>query len=268
MEEEKEQAPGTGDQGPEGSPNPSADLAYQSATPDPGSQSADITGIVEAVLFAADAPVGVERLVQVAGAAPEAIQAAVIELNRQYSASGRTFRINRVAQGFQLYTMPEYAEWVRRLYQHQYVHRLSRAAPEVLAIVAYRQPMTRPEIEKLRNVDCSGPLLTLLERRLIATAGRAHRPGNPFLYRTTREFLRYFGLERLEDLPRIEELGDFLASHQPGGESEPRTFETLAVDFREAGDSGPGPRDQGTEGSGAEPGTPEYPVPGPEPQNP
>lgn len=230
-----------------------------------GSPSSDITGIVEAVLFAADAPVGVERLVHVAGATTEAIQAAVIELNRQYSDSGRTFRINRVAQGFQLYTVPEYAEWVRRLYQHQYVHRLSRAALEVLAIVAYRQPMTRPEIEKLRNVDCSGPLLTLLERRLIATAGRAHRPGNPFLYRTTREFLRYFGLERLEDLPRIEELGDFLASHQPGAEDqvEPvpgtRTFDSLAVDLSGVGDRGAGAEEQG---AGHEP-QPETPEPDP-----
>ena len=209
---------------------------------------ADITGIVEAVLFAADAPVGPERLDQLAETTIDAVQTATIELNRQYSATGRTFRINRVAQGFQLYTVPEYAEWVRRLYQHQYVHRLSRAALEVLAIVAYRQPITRPEIEKLRSVDCSGPLLTLLERRLIATAGRAHRPGNPFLYRTTREFLRYFGLEQLEDLPRIEELGDFLATHQPGADAdetesrpEGRTFDTLAVDLSEGRGQGPDP---------------------------
>lgn len=195
--------------------------------------------VVEAVLFAADAPVGPERLAQLAGADAGAVAGAVVELNRAYQASGRTFRINKVAQGYQLYTMPEYAQWVRDLYQHQYVHRLSRAALEVLAIVAYRQPITRPETEKLRSVDCSGPLLTLLERRLIATAGRAHRPGNPFLYRTTREFLRYFGLESLDDLPRLEELGEFLASHQPGspgsGEPEPRapahTFDSLAVDL-------------------------------------
>ncbi|MEO0070369.1 MAG: SMC-Scp complex subunit ScpB, partial [candidate division WOR-3 bacterium] len=114
-----------------------------------------------------------------------------------------------------LHTLPEYADWIRKLYQHNRVQRLSAAALEVLAIIAYQQPVTRPEIEKLRGVDSSGPILTLLERGLIVTAGRAHRPGNPFLYRTTEEFLRYFGLESLDELPRLEELEAFLAAREP-----------------------------------------------------
>jgi segregation and condensation protein B len=193
----------------------------------------EVQRIVESLLFAADAPLGPERLAGLARVPAETVLRAVQNLNQQYTDTGRVFRINRVAQGFQLYTVPEYADWVRSLYQHQFVHRLSRAALEVLAIVAYRQPVTRPDIEKLRNVDCSGPLLTLLERRLVATAGRAHRPGNPFLYRTTREFLRYFGLESLDDLPRLDELSQFLAERQPGEETVQtgvEAFDTLAID--------------------------------------
>jgi segregation and condensation protein B len=199
--------------------------------------------VIEALLFAADAPVKLDRLAELAESTPEDARAVVDELNAVYEETGRTFRVQRVAQGYQLYTMPDYAEFVRRLYQHQYTHRLSRAALEVLAIIAYKQPVTRPEVEQLRGVDCSGPLVTLLERRLIATYGRASRPGNPFLYRTTPEFLRYFGLAGLEDLPRMEEIGEFLARRETGsdggesdkGETSAATapveqFDSLAMD--------------------------------------
>lgn len=185
--------------------------------------------VIEALLFAADSPVKLDRLAELAEASPETTRAVIDDLNATYEETGRTFRVQRVAQGFQLYTMPAYAEFVRRLYQHQYTHRLSRAALEVLAIVAYKQPVTRPEIEQLRGVDCSGPLVTLLERRLIATYGRASRPGNPFLYRTTPEFLRYFGLAGVEDLPRMEEIGEFLARREAGPDAgEPNKAETTA----------------------------------------
>ena len=190
--------------------------------------------VLEALLFAADAPVKLDRLAELAEVPPETVRAVIDQLNANYQENGRTFRVQRVAQGFQLYTMPDYAEFVRRLYQHQYTHRLSRAALEVLAIVAYKQPVTRPEVDQLRGVDCSGPLVTLLERRLIATYGRAARPGNPFLYRTTPEFLRYFGLAGLEDLPRMEEIGEFLARRETGPDAgEPdkgETFDSLAMD--------------------------------------
>ena len=200
----------------------------------PSPQPLDPTEVIEALLFAADAPVKLDRLAELAEVPPETARTVIDRLNANYQESGRTFRVQRVAQGFQLYTMPDYAEFVRRLYQHQYTHRLSRAALEVLAIIAYKQPVTRPEVEQLRGVDCSGPLVTLLERRLIATYGRASRPGNPFLYRTTPEFLRYFGLAGLEDLPRMEEIGEFLARREAGPDAgEPdkgETFDSLAMD--------------------------------------
>ncbi|MBM3322442.1 SMC-Scp complex subunit ScpB [candidate division WOR-3 bacterium] len=193
----------------------------------------EVQRVLESLLFAADAPLALDRLTVLLGVPPETVLRAVHNLNEQYTATGRVFRVSRVAQGFQLYSMPEYAEWVRRLYQHQFTHRLSRAALEVLAIVAYRQPVTRPDIEALRKVDCSGPLLTLLERRLVATAGRAHRPGNPFLYRTSREFLRYFGLESLDDLPRLDELSQFLPDTVPSEEPGPE-YDTLAIEPKQS----------------------------------
>lgn len=175
---------------------------------------ADLERIVEALLFACDQPLPLNRLAELTGADQEQIRTAIATLNQAYVDTNRAFRITRVAHGYQLYTLPEYADWIRKLYQHQRVQRLSPAALEVLAIIAYRQPVTKPEIENLRGVDCSAPLLTLLERGLIVTAGRAHRPGNPFLYRTTREFLRYFGLDSLDELPSLEDLGAFLADRE------------------------------------------------------
>ncbi|MBN2465042.1 SMC-Scp complex subunit ScpB [candidate division WOR-3 bacterium] len=214
-----------------------SDASADSPIPSPLAPSPsplDPAQVIEALLFAADSPVKLDRLAELAEVPPEKVRAVIDELNAKYAETGRTFRVQRVAQGYQLYSMPDYAEFVRRLYQHQYTHRLSRAALEVLAITAYKQPVTRPEIEQLRGVDCSGPLVTLLERRLIATYGRASRPGNPFLYRTTPEFLRYFGLAGLEDLPRMEEIGEFLARRETGttggAPDKGETYDSLAMD--------------------------------------
>lgn len=212
---------------PESDRSDESDASDRSGPPPP-----PLPSIIEAVLFAADEPIPITKLAEIAGVTPDEARAATDKLNEEYESGNRSFRVHRVAQGFQLYTRAEYADWVRRLYSHSSTQRLSKAALEVLAIIAYNQPVTRPDIEKLRNVDCSGPLLTLLERRLIATAGRAHRPGNPFLYRTTREFLRYFGLEKIEDLPQMEELGEFLATHQPIEARQGQVFDNLAVDLR------------------------------------
>ena len=196
----------------------------------PPAPAVALLNAVEALLFAAEEPLPSSRIAEIGSADVEAVRAAVAELNRIYEDNGRTFRIDRVAQGFQLYTLPEYAQPVRQFYRRQLVQRLSRAALEVLAVVAYRQPVTRPQIEEFRGVDCSGPLVTLLERRLVATAGKAHRPGSPYLYRTTREFLRYFGLEALDDLPPLEELGKFLAGAlEEDRQLEIETSERLAI---------------------------------------
>jgi segregation and condensation protein B len=176
--------------------------------------------IVEALLFAAPAPVVLSRLCEITGSKPEMLNATIDELNREYEAAGRAFRIQRVAQGLQLFTLPDFAEWVRQLFKTPRATRLSRASLETLAIIAYRQPVTKPEVEQLRGVDATAPLMTLLERRLIVIAGRAHKPGNPFLYRTSREFLRYFGLADIDLLPSRDELEGFLRARAEQAEKE------------------------------------------------
>ena len=225
----RSRVPGVGGPSQAAGHNPiaSAQLGLCPKAPTPLSPRALQT--VETLLFASDASLTLPRLCELAGIESTVAQAAIDELNRQYEASCRTFRVHKVALGFQLYTLPEFAETVKKLYRRQLVQRLSGPALEVLAIIAYKQPATRPEIEKFRGVDCSGPIVTLLERRLITTAGRAHRPGSPFLYRTTREFLRYFGLESLEALPPLEELGAFLAGAM--AEPDKTEVESLTMDY-------------------------------------
>jgi segregation and condensation protein B len=186
----------------------STNIANKVASAD-SKPTVNLKNIVEALLFAENNPLTISRLIEIINDAGENIVQAISELNKEYELTGRTFRIEKVANGFQLYTLPEYSVWVRTLYKSSY-HSLSRPALETLAIVIYNQPITRSEIEKLRGVDCTGPLLTLLERKLIRIEGRAKKPGGPFLYGTGKEFLRYFGLSTLNDLPSKEELQSFL----------------------------------------------------------
>ncbi len=245
-------------------PDPEERPANPGETPAPS--EAGLIRTVEALLFAADAPLPSARIADIAGATIDAVRRAVDELNRQYEAGGRTFRAHRVARGYQFYTMSEYAAPVRQLYKRQLVQRLSAAAHEILAIIAYRQPITRPEIEKLRGVDSSGPLVTLLERRLIATAGRARRPGSPYLYRTTREFLRYFGLESLDDLPPMEEIGSLMAEASgKHRQLEIEPHEHLAIGDKHIIDTAAAQetKDQPeSDGDGEKPATPEPDPPG------
>ncbi len=165
--------------------------------------------IIEAILFSCNEPITLKRLGEITELSGEIIIKYIEELNKDYELTDRAFRIEKVANGFQLYTLPEFSPWVRMVY-HSYQHKLSKPALEVLAIIAYNQPITKGEIEKIRGVDCSGPILTLLERKLIQITARAQTPGRPFLYSTTKEFLRYFGLNSLDDLPQKDEIEEFL----------------------------------------------------------
>jgi segregation and condensation protein B len=195
----------------------------------PESSSPALNQIIEALLFAAPSPVTLSRLSEIAGCTPEELNQAIEQLNREYESARRAYRIHRVAQGLQLYTLSDYAQWVRQLFKTQRAARLSRASLETLAIVAYRQPVTKPEVEQLRGVDSTAPILTLLERRLIVFAGRAHKPGNPFLYRTSREFLRYFGLADLDHLPSRDELEEFLRSRANQAEEEDLGLDSVSA---------------------------------------
>lgn len=177
-----------------------------------------LKNIIEALLFSESNPLTLSRLMEISKETAEKIVQVIEELNQEYERTQRTFRIEKVANGYQLYTLAEYSPWVRALYKSSY-HRLSRAALETLAIIVYNQPITRPEIEKLRGVDCTGPILTLLERKLIRIEGRARKPGGPFLYGTGKEFLRYFGLASLNDLPSKDELQSFLTRQDESQEN-------------------------------------------------
>ena len=161
--------------------------------------------VVEALLFASDAPLEAERIREVLELADTAeARALVEELRARYTAADRALAFVEVGGGYRMVTRPEIAPWLVRLARSRTRQRLSRPALETLAIVAYRQPVSRPEVDAIRGVNSEGVLDNLLERRLVRIAGRKDAPGRPFLYETTREFLVAFGLRDLADLPRVE----------------------------------------------------------------
>jgi segregation and condensation protein B len=167
-----------------------------------------LQAIVESLLFAAAAPVPLARLVQALdGHDRREVAAAVRRLGETYEREGRGLRVVEVAGGYQIRTVPEHGPWVRRLLGGK-PPRLSRPMLETLAIIAYRQPCTRPEIEAIRGVDVDAVVTTLLERRMIRIMGRKEAPGRPILYGTTPDFLEVFGLPDLEALPPLRDLGE------------------------------------------------------------
>jgi segregation and condensation protein B len=159
--------------------------------------------IIESLLFAADKPVPLKKLAQIAELSEEGAREELNVLREEKERIG-SLQIVEVAQGWQMVTKPAFAPFIRQL-RDEKKQRLSRAAFEVLAIVAYRQPATRGEIEELRGVDCAGSLHQLLDKKLVQLAGRKEAPGRPWLYATTPQFLDHFGLRSLDDLPSLAE---------------------------------------------------------------
>lgn len=165
---------------------------------------ADVKALVEALLFVADSPLSIEKLCGLTDASRHDIKAAVDHLTEHYQqASGGVFLV-AIAGGYQFRTDPQLAPWLRRL-QRERSSRMSQAALETLAIIAYRQPVTRAEIEYLRGVDSGGVIKTLLERNLLRILGKKDVPGRPLVYGTSRYFLEFFGLKDLNDLPTLKE---------------------------------------------------------------
>jgi segregation and condensation protein B len=161
--------------------------------------------ILEALLFASDTPVEIVTVREVLElASPDAARDLVDALAARLRADGRALQIIEVGGGFRLVTRPEVAPWLVKLARARTRQRLSRPALETLAIIAYRQPVSRPEVDAVRGVNSEGVLDNLLERRLVRIAGRKDSPGRPFLYETTRDFLVAFGLRDLADLPKPE----------------------------------------------------------------
>jgi segregation and condensation protein B len=182
--------------------------------------------IVEALLFASDAPLTAAELARGAeGLDEDQVEAAIQTLRSEFEATERAFQIYELAGGFQLLTRPEFAPHLERFATVAQPSRLSGPALEVLAIVAYRQPIGRAEIEEIRGVGSAGVLRTLQDRELVEVVGRAEVLGRPLLYGTTAGFLDHFGFRSLEDLPRPDELPVILRERAPtgGGEVAPET---------------------------------------------
>lgn len=184
--------------------------------------------ILEALLFAAPEPLGLKELKEAFGEDRAAeVEASLEGLLEDYRRPGRGLRIEKVAGGYRVTTRPEMADVLREFVKRRNRTRLSRAALETLAVVAYRQPVTAPEIEEIRGVNPSSILKSLLEKRFVRIAGRKKVVGSPFLYQTTPEFLEHFGLNSVEDLPSLEEFASLLdeaprpASSAPASEKAP-----------------------------------------------
>ncbi len=170
-----------------------------------------VAGGVEAALLCVDKALSAERLAEAMNLGEGGgalVHEAVASLNESYASTGRSFRVERVAGGYRLMTLPEHAGVVAALRGGANDGKLTRSAVETLAIVAYRQPVTRAEVEAIRGVSSGEMLRSLLEKRLVDIAGRAEEPGRPILYGTTKFFLESFGLASLRDLPRPEEIAE------------------------------------------------------------
>lgn len=184
-----------------------ATVPHTSSTPLVGPER--IPGAIEALLLTSDRPVPVSRLCEALGLASDKdarkqVEGAIESLNEDYEKTGRSFRVETVAGGYRMMTLPEFAPVVAAMQGLRESAKLSRAAIETLAIVAYRQPATRAQIEAIRGVACGEVLKTLLERRLVTIVGRAEELGRPMLYGTSKQFLEAFGLSSVRDLPAVD----------------------------------------------------------------
>jgi segregation and condensation protein B len=207
---------------------PDQDLAADKAVPDaqipeaatardedageaPALSPLEVRAVLEALVFTSPQPITPREIGQaLGGVSKEAWQAALEELKQDYAREGRGLQLVEVAGGWQITTRPEYNDWVREVLDPRAPTRLSIQALETLAVIAYKQPVTLPEVIDLRGVKSGGVIKTLLEKRLIRIVGRKEVVGRPMLYGTTKQFLLQFGLKDLSELPKIEEFAEVL----------------------------------------------------------
>jgi len=165
-----------------------------------------VESVVEAVLFASDEPLPVARLTDIVGTSIKQIRQHIDNLNNKYQANNNAFRIEQIAGGFQMLTLSSYNPWLKKLLRVRSDSKLSPASLETLAIIAYKQPVIRADIESIRGVAVGEIVRSLMYKGLVKIVGRAEVLGRPMLYGTTKKFLEIFGLNTLKDLPKIEEL--------------------------------------------------------------
>ena len=174
----------------------------------------ELKSIIENVLLAADQPINAGELCKIFldGTDKDQLQSILDELKEEYSS--RNLQVTEVADGYQLCTRHEYNDYIRKFLKLDRSTRLSQPSLDTLSIIAYKQPLTRQEVDEIRGVDSSGVIKTLLEKKVIGPAGRKKVPGRPIMYRTTQKFLEYFGLKDLSDLPTLEDLREVLEGEE------------------------------------------------------
>lgn len=177
------------------------DASVESNLPDE-----ELDRVVEAILFASGSPLTAARIAKAALVATRRIRRSIGRLRREYAESLRAFDVMEIAGGFKLYSRPEYEEYLLRLEKVKAPEKLSASSLETLAIVAYRQPIIRADIDAIRGVQSGAILRALMERKLVRVVGRSDQPGRPLMYGTTKRFLDHFGLSSVKDLPRVEDL--------------------------------------------------------------
>jgi segregation and condensation protein B len=180
-----------------------------------------IKAAIEALLFSSDKPVLIEQIRSVfSELEPAEIRNVLEELKKDWETASRGMRIVEVANGFQMVTAPDFSSYLKKYYKQKHPGRLSRSALETLAIIAYKQPVTRLEIESIRGVNVDGVVSHLKELGVIRISGRKQAPGRPFVYSTTREFLEYFGLRSLEELPKMENFSSLAGPEAAGSDNK------------------------------------------------
>ena len=181
-------------------------------------QDSEIRKIIEALLFASPEPLTQAKVNGIFNPDTPNLKEVVLKLNEQYVHDDHAFEINKVAGGYQLVSRQEYEHFIRKMLSKSGRISLSSAALDSLAIIAYKQPIGRYEVEAIRGVDSSGVLKTLLKRNLIKSKGRDSGPGRPLLYQTTNKFLEHFGLNRLSDMPKLKEITEVMEADPTLGE--------------------------------------------------
>ncbi|MBN1211664.1 MAG: SMC-Scp complex subunit ScpB [candidate division Zixibacteria bacterium] len=180
-----------------------------------------IKSTVEALVLASPEPIPSRKITQVLEEATSAqVNRAVSELNEKYSEIGSSFRIRELAGGYQIYILPEYVGFVDELFTRRRKMRMTRAALETVAIIAYRQPVTKAEIEHIRGVASDGVIHNLMEKGMITIKGRANTVGRPLQYGTTNEFLKFFGLKSIDELPKMSEIEELISAGEDQNQTE------------------------------------------------
>lgn len=206
-------------------------------------ETAELKTTLETLLFITDRPLPLAQLAKICGEKDQAkVNAAIQEIRQDYEARASGIQVLEIAEGFQMSTKPAQAPFVRKLYADKMTMRLSSAALETLSIVAYKQPITRAEIEQIRGVEVIAALETLLERRLLKVVGRKETVGRPLLYGTTPDFLRHFGLKNLSELPPVD---SFTPAQEPHPDLSEAAWEEAAPAATQAT---PDAQPQGPEG--------------------